>query len=165
MKKILNLVLACLLLSVFACSEETIEVKKPDQEIATDARNTNSDKKSSNDARLPPGECRYAYPDNCTLYVSCRLAAAGLRQWGFDASTYQAKLSMINTQSGYIPNYGDVAIFDTGSNWGHMAFVEWRDPNTGQVHISETNWNGQDFNWRTIGTGVSYPGLMGYYHP
>ncbi|UII31942.1 CHAP domain-containing protein [Fulvivirga ulvae] len=163
MKTTLNLFFACLFLALLACSEETIEVKTPDQEIALSERNTQPGKESSNDARLLPGECRYAYPDNCTLYVSCRLAAGGFSQWGFDASTYSAKLSMINTSSGHVPRYGDVAIFNTGTQWGHMAFVEWRDPSTGQIHISETNWNGQDFSWRT--TTGTFPGLMGYHRP
>ncbi|MBL6449624.1 CHAP domain-containing protein [Fulvivirga sp. 29W222] len=164
MKKTLNIIFACLFLTVLACSEETIEVKNPvqDQETVISEESSNPGKKSPSNAMLP-GECRYAYPDNCTLYVSCRLAAGGFPQWGFDASTYSAKLSMINTPSGHIPRYGDVAIFNTGTQWGHMAFVEWRDPNTGQIHISETNWNGQDFNWRT--TTTTFPGLMGYHRP
>lgn len=165
MKTTLNLIFTFLLLTFIACSEESIdEFNATGQEAVVNEENPNSGKKSPDTARLQPGECRYAYPDNCTLYVSCRLAAGGFNQWGFDASTYQAKLSMINTSAGYIPTYGDVAIFNTGTQWGHMSFVEWRDPNTGQIHISETNWNGQDFNWRTS-SGGTFPNLMGYHHP
>jgi surface antigen len=164
MKTTLNLVLACLLLTCFACSEETNELYDAGQESGLSEENVYSGEQFSNNANRRPGDCRYLYNDNCTLYVSCRLGAAGLNQWGFDASTYAAKLKLVNTPGGYTPNYGDVAIFNTGSNWGHMAFVEWRDPWTGQVHISETNWNGQDFNWRVSNDG-NFPGLVGYHHP
>jgi hypothetical protein len=163
MKPILNVIMSFSILYFGACNEATIDPNKLDQkvEISDNSKNTG---KSTSSARNP-GDCKYIYPDNCTLYVSCRLGAGGFNQWGFDASNYTEKASLINTTNGYIPTYGDVAIFDTGSQWGHMAFVEWRDINTYQIWVSETNWNGQDFNWRSLGTGGPYPKLVGYHHP
>ena len=110
--------------------------------------------------------CKDRFHDNCTLYVSCRLQEAGFRPWGFDASTYEAKATLISQGPSYLPTYGDVAIFNTGSQWGHMAFVEWRSPWTGEIWISETNWGGVGFQWRSLGGGgPQVPYLAGYHRP
>ncbi len=101
--------------------------------------------------------------DNCVMYVVCKLRVNNFPPLppGVDYSSYSAKLGLINTSPGYRPVWGDIAIIDTDSEYGHVAFVEWRNPWSGQIFISESNWNGNCVSWRSNGI----PGLKGYYHP
>ena len=103
--------------------------------------------------------------DNCVIYVACKLRVNGFSPLGTDCTYYSAKLGIINTGSNYVPQWGDVAIFDTGTQYGHMAFVEWTSPWTGQIFISESNWDGNCVSWRQNGRRADYPGLKGFYHP
>ena len=156
----------CILL--WACQNEVID---PDHVQSANDHTVKKTLGSASRGQTLAARCKDYNHNNCTLYVSCRLQEAGFRTWGIDASEYSAKASLINTPSNYLPKYGDVAMFDTGSTWGHMSFVEWRNPWTGEIWVSETNWGGAHYQWRSLergdrkGSGEPAQFLTGYYQP
>ncbi len=150
--------LSLVLVLAFSCQNEKFT---PSKELLTESNELNENP-----------QLKYSYEcdnicDNCVMYVVCKLRVTNSTALpaGVDYSSYSAKLGVINTASDYSPIYGDVAIFDTGTAYGHMAFVEWKSPWTGVIFISESNWDGNCVSWRSNGRRDAYSGLKGFYHP
>jgi hypothetical protein len=92
---------------------------------------------------------------NCVYYARCR--QPGLP---YGLNTYQDKLNIINR---YIPWPGCVAVIGTGTNIGHVAFVEYYNSYNGMVYISEGNWPAGQCGSRS-GT-ASQLNIAGYWCP
>ena len=67
---------------------------------------------------------------NCVLYARCRQ-----RRLPFGLTTWREKLAKVNSHR---PRRGCVAMIQTGSSFGHVAYVN--DVNGSRISIDEGNW-------------------------
>ena len=74
--------------------------------------------------------------NNCVYYAGCR--APGLKK--FNLTSWSQKLAARNSDNG---SPGCVAMIDTGSYYGHVAYVTKVTHNPHHVWIDEGNWNGR----------------------
>jgi len=68
--------------------------------------------------------------DNCVFYARCRNPSLP-----YGLFSYGDKVAIINT---YVPQAGAVAVIDTGTWTGHVAYVE--SVNGSIINLSEGNW-------------------------
>lgn len=68
--------------------------------------------------------------DNCVFYARCRNPSLP-----FGLFSYEDKVAIITT---YVPQAGAVAVIDTGTWTGHVAYVE--SVNGSTINLSEGNW-------------------------
>jgi hypothetical protein len=71
--------------------------------------------------------------NNCVLYARCRQP-----RLPYGLTTYGQKVARINSRA---PRAGCVAVINTGSPWGHVAYVE--SVAGGRVNIAEGNFEGR----------------------